>query len=195
MSADADYPYDRGDRIVDRNTYFYTPYEGPAFLAAFVASRERLAAGAPSCDAGAADQAVADPVTPAQALFSRISVALTGVVTPEERHWARRALDALIKRFEVTKRVYDAYDEAFKPPASASFREYAAYVAFAEMLDAAYRSNGRLSLLNALLKVMDTLSSVRSALTASLWPRMLRLVDAERRHVEDLAARLGVAPW
>jgi hypothetical protein len=37
---EATYPYASGDLIKKRNTYFYTPFRGPAFLAAWKEDRD-----------------------------------------------------------------------------------------------------------------------------------------------------------
>jgi methionyl-tRNA formyltransferase len=199
MTTGAEYPYDQGDRLVDRNTYFYSPYRGREFLLAYRNARRRLEAESavgPAAGSGVRERDDPDGfVPPACELFERVRVGLAASSSGEDARQAVRTLDGLVKRFEVTKRVFDDYDDEFRPRPGAGFRTISLYVQFAELLDAACAAAGRLPHLNALLKVLDTLSSVRGEIPFALRPRVLALVEAERAHVERLAAGLGVALW
>ena len=50
MSA-IDYPYSQGDRLEERNTYFYSQYHGAAFFPVWQASRQAALAHLPPAQA------------------------------------------------------------------------------------------------------------------------------------------------
>src|SRR5262249_48649329 len=100
------------------------------------------------------------------------------------------ALDRLVQRFEVSKRLHGEYNERWRPIDSTDYRSLERYVRFAEILDLAYQHTGALTYLNALLKVADTLTALRATLDAPQRTRVRRVIAGERDHVERLAARL-----
>jgi len=65
------------------------------------------------------------------------------------------ALNLLLKRFEVTKKIYSTYDENFRPTDKKAFKEFYLYTLFAYVLALVYEKTGKLQYLNALLKVND----------------------------------------
>jgi hypothetical protein len=64
-------------------------------------------------------------------------------------------LKLLIKRFEVTRKIYDDYDENFRKKEKYSFDESRLYLLFAFILIQAYEKEKMLYYLNALLKLND----------------------------------------
>ena len=69
-------------------------------------------------------------------------------------------LDLLIKRFEVTKRIYSEYDENFRPiNKSTSFTHFECYLFFSYFLLIENKRKFRLQNVNCLLKVNDILIS------------------------------------
>lgn len=184
------YPYAKGDRLVERNTYQYTPFVGRAFLNAWRESRieakERLghsAAGAPAAAGGVLPEVGAFRTGP---LLELLHARLASGWDPSAGAW----LDRLVQRFEVTKRLHRAYGADLRAVDREDFRELALYVRFAEVLEAAYAASGSLVYLNALLKVLDTLCSQAASLERPLASRIARLVEVEGRLVDDLAHRV-----
>ena len=99
-------------------------------------------------------------------------------------------LDRLVQRFEVSKRLHGEYNEKWRPVDATDYRSLDRYVRFAEILDLAYQCTGALPYLNALLKIVDTLTALHSTLSARQQPRLRRVIAQERDHVERLTARL-----
>ena len=54
---------------------------------------------------------------------------------PDESHEALQVVAQLVQRFEVTKRVYGAYDAALRPVDREDFRVLVRYVAFGDLLE------------------------------------------------------------
>ncbi len=67
----------------------------------------------------------------------------------------KKKLNLLIKRFEVTKKVYSDYDENFRPVDKKGFDIYRLYLLFGFVLVSAFNDEPKLQYLNALLKVND----------------------------------------
>ena len=193
LKDSAAYPYDGVDRIKEPNTYFYTVYGGPAFLSAYSAARAACRAE----DSSRRDsRLILKPsVGTAASLFARLLEEVNAAGRYSHREEPGKSLAALVKRFEVTKRLYTDYGPDMKPLPGASFEDYGLYLAFAELLESAWSRWHRLSDLNALLKVMDTLSSVRKTLSPPERARLSRLARLEEEHVKILAATAGLPPW
>jgi methionyl-tRNA formyltransferase len=180
------YPYAFGDLLEARNTYFYTPYHGVSFLHEWMGARDAASAGAREKDAppprAGADVAgeTRETATLIEEGFGQSDSALA-------------IRDALIKRFEVTKRLYTSCRSDFRASPGARYDDISLYLRFAEMLEAHVQRSAHLPSLNALLKVMDTLSALVVRLDDHDRGRFARLVNEERRHVMALAARNGVS--
>ena len=70
----------------------------------------------------------------------------------------------LVKRFEVTKKIYDSYDCQFRPTSNSNYMNVRLYAQFGLVLIKAYNNTGFLPLLNALLKSNDILISLQTEL-------------------------------
>jgi hypothetical protein len=188
------YSYTERDLLVGPpQHYSYSAFEGPQFLAAYVAdrleTRARLSAGPPSRRPAAVDLAMPD----AAAALTRTDEVLAAVVDilrgGGQRHAAQAWVELFVRKFEVSKRLRRAYGPGFTiadaaPVARISY----ARVAFAV---AALIQDGDLRLLNALLKLNDHVLSgpVEAGEAASL---MLTAIDRELELVRGLARRLNV---
>lgn len=86
------------------------------------------------------------------------------------------SLRRLVQKFEVTKRVDDGL-----------------YVETAEAFEAAYAKHKKLTYLNALLKIMDTLCSISRDLDKRQKQRLAWLILQEFKHVSALGRTVGVS--
>lgn len=183
------YHFSDGDKFAHPNTYFYTAYGGTAFLDAWRASRDHAFAALPPATRSAVERGE----LPAAAPYS-IDELLPGILSvleygPDaERGAALEKLSQLTRRYERTKRLHEAYAQGWA--AQGAECSAAAYVTFAEALAAAYAQGHALTYLNALLKLLDQLVSVRQRLPEMLRGRLARVLLLEREHVEQLAARV-----
>src|SRR5262245_15828231 len=149
------YPFASGNRLDDRNTYFYTDFAGREFLDAWRADRDRVAAtlGAPAASAPLATvaelpagESVWHTATLCEALYRELTAG------PAELDAASaHLLDQLIRKFETTKRVHGAYRrDDFRALDPGNFRDLALYIRFGEVLDVTIGRTGSLRALNAL---------------------------------------------
>ena len=184
------YGYSTGDRLEDRNTYFYSKFHGTEFLSAWRAARnDVLAQLPPSCGPVVSAPLKAEPLD-TQALLRIWYARVLAEESPSPE--GRDFLDRMVRRFEVTKRVHRQYTPEFKPVDASDYRTLAPYVRFAELLEAVYAKTGFLGYLSTILKVVDTLCSRRESLSSSDAAHLAWLIDREKTHVYDVAARAGL---
>ncbi len=187
------YPYASGSLLDERHTYFYSRYGGAAFLQAWL--DDRLSAD--TANPAPAPQATGRPLPPlgapveTAALLEALMAALQSdaSIGDDANAWLR----ALVRKFEVTKRIHGAYDARFRAMDKADHRDLALYVRLAEVFERAYTVTGKLPFLNALLKIMDTLCAVRDGMSPEQRARLSTLVARERIAVTELGQRLEVA--
>lgn len=174
------YTYASGDLLKNRNSYTYTPFEGPALLDAWEASRAAALKDLPpeSKPPDETSSTASGPPYPLDALLARIDEGETDL------------LDLLVRHFEVTKRIYGSYTQQVRPVDRHDYREPARYVRFAETLDRTHQRSGSLVYLNSLLKVLDTLVAHRAELGTAEQARLARLLRLERDHVRAVRRRL-----
>ena len=111
---------------------------------------------------------------------------LEAVLAGLEQDAALPALEALLQRFEVSKRIHRRYSKHWRPEDPADYTDLSRYVRFAEVVDRAYAVVGDLRYLSVLIKCVDTLVSLRADLDPAQAARLARLLHTEREHVEAL---------
>ena len=185
------YPFATGDRLTDRNTYFYVPFGGDAFLAGWRASRDEAMAelGAPEelvlHGRGTVTAPPFDTCTAVTALYARL------VSDPEDAA-AHELARQLLRRFEVTKRIYSGYNAAFRAEAGAVYDDLTLYVALAHVLAAAYDATRGFNFLSGLLKINDTITAMRHQVPPGAKAAVSALLHRERGYVDDVARRQGL---
>lgn len=181
MFDDDRYPYAQGPLLEQPNTYFYTTYHGQGFIDAWQQSRALLSppqtVSRPSVDIERGE-AIRDQVY--------TKCLLHDLLTHQADHdywWPR-----LVKKFEVKKRLFSAYqsEAPHRPVIDSGYQDLDIYLLFAEWLTLSYQQQSRLQLLNTLLKVMDTLVSQQTSLSAGQLSNLAWLLEQEKRCVSDL---------
>lgn len=185
------YFYDEENRLESRNTYFYSPYAGRQFLSAWRASRSKLRESVVLKDIENDSVEVVNLVDGninATRLFSYIESAYS----QELYEQVTSHLKILVKRFEATKRIYDEYDCELRAVSKTSYHNLELYLRFSEILVIAYYIEKELPYLNALLKIIDTLSSVSGELTHSERQRLSEVVKKEETFIKELMEKIGL---
>ncbi|WP_275099280.1 hypothetical protein [Sedimenticola hydrogenitrophicus] len=179
----SNYPYGTGNRLEDRNTYFYSPYLGRDLFIAWQNQR-------------ANSLKVTCSIAPGSGLNKPTDVVLAGLLLTlargEDEPTVWLIIDKLLQRFEVSKRLHGEYNTNWRPVDPTDYDSSERYVLFAELMDLAFQSSGKLQYLNVLLKCMDTLTSCVDRLEEIQLERVKNLARREQDHVEKLANRLGV---
>jgi hypothetical protein len=186
MTRPPPYPYDEGDRLEQRNTYFFSAFHGHDFLAEWTTRRDRAIA-----EGKAVSFQVEQPATSKQAdrWLADLHTAFNSGHAMDEH---RQLLAKLIQRFEVSKRLHGHYSDAFRPTDANDYHELPRYLSFAEVLVAAYKLDKQLQVLNALLKCVDTLCALREQLAPSCRTRLSEVIHAEGMYVRELSQSLGI---
>ncbi len=180
MSSNISYDYASGNLLENRNTYFYTKFQGHQFLFEWRKQRElaRLKEEPKNEDALQTISSSTDRLL--EQIWNEL------LVDDFDIH-ALELLNNLVQRFEVTKRLHDEYNGNWRPIDNKEYNYLDRYVKFVEVLDLAYTSTLSLPYLNALLKCMDTVSALYDQLHSSQILRFRKLVIREREHIEKLA--------
>ncbi|WP_028454389.1 hypothetical protein [Chitinilyticum litopenaei] len=188
------YPYAEQDRLEERNTYFYSSYHGAAFFAAWRSSRTLALAGvagrqAPHPQNGSTTLPdTSDGYACAELLAALLNQATAAPLQGSARILAER----LLQRFEVSKRLYARYNAQGRAIIDSGYHNIDNYLCFAALCAAMRCADGALPFLNALLKCVDTLISIRDRLNPAQREQLAWLVDAEAHWLALLAARLGI---
>lgn len=179
------YPYASGDRLENRNTYFYTAFGGQEFLRAW---RDQRVAALAACDACHDATDLEEDPAPIIQTLRRLRAITEGSPLPTAD---RTILDKILQRFEVSKRLHDGYTAVWKPLDSARYHGLERYLLLAEALGQAAATTADLRYLNGLLKCIDTLTSdgMMPLTKRSSGTRLRALLEQERNLVDQLAAR------
>jgi hypothetical protein len=207
------YSYAARDRLAEPHAYMYTAFEGTALLRDYFDDRARALGAwrgrpqgehpdavliervAGSGKAGHARPSPCrfDPSSRIDTLALLLDLADAAVWGPDAAR--ARWVERLMQRFEVTKKLYRAYEPGFRKGAG-GFDSGRLYWLFALVLVLRHRENGDPRFLNCLLKVGDLLCSLREAsVLAEIPPAGAALVLAEesacvKRLVDEKGIRL-----
>lgn len=186
--SDIDYPYSQGNRLEDRNTYFYSQYHGAAFFPAWHASRQAALAQLPPA------QAVTLPVAaaPGENGHDTATLLVELLRSSADAPGKRRLAERLLQRFEVSKRLHRRYDSDFKAIAASGYDDLDLYLQFAALCLHQAKQPGALPFLNGLLKVIDSLISIHSHLSAVQGAQLAWLIAAEHDWVARVATQANV---
>lgn len=183
------YPYSHGNRLDERNTYFYSEYHGHAFFAAWRESRQQALGQLPPAieprfEAGECP-ALEQGCDSQQLLAFLLNADLA---EPGNRRLAER----LLQRFEVSKRLYRRYDARFKAVVASGYEALELYPQFAALCLRFQGQPASLPFLNGLLKSLDSLIAIRQRLPADLGAQLAWLIDGEAQWVAQIASSVNV---
>jgi methionyl-tRNA formyltransferase len=102
------------------------------------------------------------------------------------------ALDKLVQRFEVTKRLHRSYNSRFRAVDKDSYQNLELYIRFSEVLAVSYEKTQDLPYLNALLKCLDTVCSYKDSLNQALKARLSGLIRMELEFCQRMQTQLGI---
>jgi len=165
------YQYITEDNLEYRQKYTYSDFGGKEFLSAYFDSRRNTLKEL--------SLHVSDNVLTNEELFEMLQPPLTAynntandsaidmrIILLDElkklqtKNHDSSLLDAVLKTFEVRKRLYHYYSENFKPLDETDYRDYNLYIAFAVIMSGNYDKTRNLKYLNSLLKCNDILISL-----------------------------------
>ena len=189
------YSYTDGDKIASPNTYFYTEYNGQEFLNSYFGNRKSIL------------RKMKDAVEPTfsendietdQSLI-QTSIYLDYLYTSlQSQNHSRNAdifaeINLILKKFEVSKRIYDFYLPEFKKSDDSDFKNLNNYLKLASVLSRSYEITKKLNYLNGMLKVIDTLISVFNEMSELEKKNLAWLIRLEIDHVGKLTSKLRIS--
>ena len=163
----------------EKINYSYSQYFGKPFIDSWQESRQQ-------CLLIEGSESISDTNAPTSILLKSWTDELHN-----KNEFDSSGLNLLVKRFEVTKRIYNEYDTNFRPIGSKDYLVVSNYLRFAETLIAAYKVSGKKPYLNALLKVNDICCSLKINREDEQSLRSEN-IKKERRLVSELMHDLGI---
>lgn len=183
------YPYSQGNRLEQRNSYFYSEYHGQAFFAAWRDSRQQALAHLPP----AVEPRVVAAARPSLENGCDCQQLLAFLLSADPAEAENRRLaEHLLQRFEVSKRLYRRYDERFKAVIDSGYEALELYPQFAALCLRLQDQPASLPFLNGLLKSIDTLIAIRERLPADLGAQLAWLIEREAQWIAHIATTAGV---
>lgn len=182
-----EYTYAQGDLIENPQNYAYSDYFGESFLAAWLRNREEQLAKLPAAQKPLQfDNESFDPVD-TLSLLNAICGSLSSPhlqANDKANYWLKR----LLKKFEVTKRVYSAYSPAppHKPLGASSYTQLNLYIKLAECFVVAFEKDDALQYLNGFLKMQDSLISQSELLDKISQSNLAWLIHKEMKTIQKL---------
>jgi hypothetical protein len=186
MDDNSDYPFIEGNRLLERNTYFYVDCSSDQILHTWLRAREENISwcGMPVEPATAVTGSTfRDPV----AGDIDTNFLLTWLLDKPTNDYTLFYTFKLLRKFEVTKRIHAEYDPSFRAINKKDFQNPGMYLQFAQLCIQNYDTHRYLQLLNALLKVGDTLISIRDQLTEEQKPELAWILSKEILFVRELS--------
>ena len=192
MDKEATYNYSSGPLLEQPHTYQYSEYKGPAFLKAWEEDRREIISKNDTdykCDCILCKKTTYNCVDKTCIYFNGL---LKQLEANDNSSTLLPSLNTLVKRFEVSKRLYSSYDHKFKPSGNREHHNLHIYLLFAEILDIAYAKYDKLPYLNAFLKIIDIIVAYYHCYEKMQKPRICKLIDNEIKYVYKIAETSGV---
>jgi|TARA_R110000868_G_scaffold116993_2_gene310877 hypothetical protein len=188
-----DYHYSDGELLDTPQDYSYSGYFGQAFVDAWMTRRMELLLLLP-----AAQSLNQFDGTPLSALdtVNLLHAICEGLHNRElsvddlEIVW----LERLVKRFEVSKRVHNAYQNhaPYRPVDKSSYKNMPLYLKLAECFILAFNNSGELQYLNAFIKIQDSIISQVNTLNYTNKTNLAWLIEQEINAIKLLMTNKGL---
>ena len=184
------YKYITENNLYNKQTYMYSEYNGICFLKEYVASRQKYLNNFKSLkECITKDNEDESELTDVMQDLLHIKNAL------KSDKWDKNIMDLLnayTKTFEVRKRIYQEYDNNWKPTGIRNFEDYKIYLTFAECLLLSYQHTQRLKYFSCLLKLDDVLLSVWDKIYISLKEKLYQIIKKELVFFYQEVERSGI---
>lgn len=180
------YAYSAGDLLETPQTYQYSLYQGEAFVEAWRESRLAALANLPTPARLLIESATFNDSADVSRLLGHLCQNLReGQFDSEATYWLPR----LLKKFEVSKRLYAGYEAAapHRAVAGSDFRALQPYLLLSECMLHGWKASSAAYYLNGLLKLMDTLVSQQARLSPEQAAYLAWLLIQEQAVLQALA--------
>jgi len=188
------YKYSQRNLITNPETYFYSQYEGIQFLIQWQNDRKKFG----TCQKDFQVEiffsqphnfiSTSPVVVSSHFLNDLYRQTMQGEISQKNKE----VIDAVLKRFEITKKIFDTYSADIRPLSESSDLDINLYLKFGIVIEMMYTTTHELPYLNSLLKVMDIISSVFDYLTKTQKKYSAFLARREEFHLLELLTRQGI---
>jgi len=188
------YSYTDGDKIASPNTYFYTEYNGQEFLNSYFEDRKTILRKTKD----AVEPSFSENDIETNESLIQTSVYLGYLYTSlQSQNHSRNTdifaeINLILKKFEVSKRIYDFYLPELKKSDDSDFKNLNNYIKLALVLSRSYEITKKLNYLNGMLKVIDTLISVFNEMSELEKKNLAWLIRMEIDHIGKLTSKLRI---
>lgn len=180
------YKYVTENNLYEIQNYMYSEYGGVDFIKEYLDSRQNYL----EC------QIEVDGIQNKEEKNNVVREELRGILEKLKSFKCDKevicSLDTYIKRFEVRKRIYTEYGRDKKPLADAEFEDYEIYLLFADCLLSVCQKRECLKYFSCLLKVDDTLLSVKDKLGERHRRYLRQIIKQELNIFYQLAEENGI---
>ena len=180
-----EYKYITKNNIKDCQNYMYSEFSGWDFLDAYFKSRNNA-------------DVIEDPEEQNKVLKKYFGeqhgelfemLAKVYIQMGEDFNSQQKKINQYLKTFEVRKLIYNQYVEnngKLKPIEECGNEYFHNYIALATILNEAYNRTKNLKYLSCLLKIDDTLLSVKEKIDISSWRVVTIILNNEVGHIKEL---------
>jgi hypothetical protein len=188
------YHYSQGDLLENPQNYSYSAYSAKAFIDAWLSNRKSHLDLLPPAEK--LEQRNGESLRPKNtnnllhAICERLQQPQVSI-DRREMYWLKR----LVKKFEVTKRVYSAYQASapYRPMDKTSYNDMALYLKLAECFILAYNQGGEMQFLNAFIKIQDSIISQVNSLDHISQTHLAWLIQQEVKVLQVFMTDKGLA--
>ncbi|TGN08006.1 hypothetical protein [Leptospira ilyithenensis] len=170
------YTYTSENRIESPHKYMYTPYQGRDFLGYYFEDRKNFIRKTEVSDYDILEKTIYDNVLKTFSLFENNDTNTTvlnlgniisrSILSGKFSEEDSTLLSSYIRKFEVTKKLYQNYDLGFKAPIG-QFDVATNYIFLSIAANLFFKLYRNFKMLNVALKVGDLVVSIDSSLTES----------------------------
>lgn len=171
-----DYIYTKRNLLKEKENYQYSEYKGKEFLIAYYAQRRSFLDTVCSNNKDLFRETSGNTF----AFFKNFSESIDDINICPDNGFA-----LLLKRFEISKEIWDKTDENFRPIEEASCDDLNLYIAFSYCCCIAYKKTKHLSFLNGLIKSNDIITSQIEFNSVDI-KMMKHAISEEIKYVQEL---------
>lgn len=179
-----DYKYITDNNLINKQSYMYSEYGGKDFLTSYFKTRQIIQEEINKIQ----DNTVHVTYEELLHLLDRIKHNDTEQLAEEDK----MLINSYTKAFEVRKRLYSEYDTNWKPIEHSSFEILDNYFLLTECLLETYRISKCTKYVSCLLKIDDTLLSIKNNMTNHQLKRLSQICDKETQIIISLMNIVGV---
>jgi hypothetical protein len=189
------YTYSNGDRLTDRNTYFYSPSTGNELITAWQNSRKQKLvtlhenSSKPECEI-TEEKSINQTRAGLIDTDNLICCIVSAIDNKKIDKKIEERLEQLLRKFEVFKRFHSSYDGRFRATEKFDYFNSGTYISAAEMFLKVYNHSNRIQYLNVAMKIIDTLCSRAFTFYGESATRLIELIDSEADAVRVFRAQV-----